>query len=211
MSLSLSPLVPYMRSRLRCLLPCLMLLGIVAAVRADIGALPRDPVDVAAIDMQKAIALFNLFRGQDDLALHAAHDGCYARCHLMSMRLRQMGVEVRRVWAFAPPKSRLHAKTLSGRAIDWDWHVAPIVAVHSGDKVDWLVFDPCLFNRPTAIDDWTRAMTSKESLPQLTATRLGEPPIRSGRRLAGSGYWTDRDPPEGPSVHALKTLKGFGK
>lgn len=196
--------------RSRFLLPCLILLGIFACARADIAALPLDPADVTAIDQQKAIALFNLFRGQEDLRLQSAQDGCYARCHLMTLRLRQMGVEVRRIWAFAPPKLRLQAKTVSGRSTEWDWHVAPIVAVRVGDKIEWLVFDPCLFTQPAPIEKWGQALAKKDTPPpQLTATRLGEAPIKSGRRLLGSGYWAGGDPVEGPSVHAIKTLKSL--
>lgn len=198
--------------RLRSLLLFFLL---VPTLSAQVPALPTDPEEVGALDGQKAFAFFAQFRSQEDLAFHAPHDGCYARCHLMSTRLRQMGVQVRRVWAFPPTKTRLHAKTTraSSGAVEWDWHVAPLVPLRIGDQVEWLVFDPCLFTRPIRMEDWQKAMRKSDAapMPTLTVTQLGEPPHRNGKRLPGTGYWTQPDPREGPSAHAVKTLKGFGK
>jgi len=179
-----------------------------------LGQIPDLPVDdpdsVGAIDQQRAYSLFGMFRAQEDLAFHSPNDGCYARCHLMSMRLGQMGVPARRLWAFSAIKARLYAKTngASSRVVEWDWHVAPVVPVRVGDKTRWLVFDPCLFSRPVSVEDWAAALRKNAAAPppQLTVTQLGEPPIRNGQRFPGSGYWLRPDPREGPSAHAFKTL-----
>lgn len=190
-------------------LSCLFLVA--ATAHAQLPDLPgENPALFGAIEQQKAFTLFSMFRHQEELALDSINDGCYARCHLMSLRLKQMGIEVRRAWAFSAPRTQLHAKTTrsSSGFVEWDWHVAPLVPVTIGEKLHWLVFDPCLCTRPVSLDAW-RDRLRKDSvspLPSLAVTQLGEPPIRNGIRVPGSGYWLQPDPKEGPNVHAVKTL-----
>lgn len=192
-----------------------LILFLASPLAAQVPVLPSCLDVVGTLDRQQAQALFRQFCFQDDLALHAPQDGCFARCHLMCIRLRQMGVQVRRAWAFPQPKTRLHARAIGAKSgvIEWDWHVAPLVPMRVGDQVEWVVFDPCLFTRPVSLEEWAHALRKDERapLPSLAATQLGEPPTRHGKRLTGTGYWTAADPGEGPTAHAVKTLRGYGK
>lgn len=160
------------------------------------------------LDREKALILFCLLKNQD-FAFDFPNDGCYARCHLMTLQMRQMGIHLKRAWAFST-KERLFVKTGKGD-ITWDFHVAPLVPVRTDDKVQWLVFDPTLFVEPVPLEDWGQKMRKNAAspIPVLTTTLLGEPPMRNGKRLTGSGYWTSADPREGPSAHATNMLKGY--
>src|SRR5262249_20198592 len=149
-------------------------LAVAASAAADSFGLPDSPDEVNAVDQQKAFVLFSMLRNLD-LAYDFPADGCYARCHLMTLHLRQMGLELRRAWALSG-KPRLFAKTPKG-TMNWDFHVAPLVPVRVGDKVEWLVFDPTMLSRPVPLEEWGNAMRKNESfpMPTLTTTQLGEP------------------------------------
>ena len=182
--------------------------AVAASAAANSFGLPEDPAEVNALDQQKAFVLFSMLRHQD-LAYDFPADGCYARCHLMTLQMRQMGVELRRAWAFSG-KTRLFAKTPKG-TMSWDFHVAPLVPVRVGDKVQWLVFDPTMLGHPVPLEEWGNAMRKNDSfpMPTLTTTQLGEPPLRNGKRTGGSGYWVGGDPREGATAHATNMIKGY--
>ena len=66
-----------------------------------------------------------------------------------------------------------------------------------------MVFDPLVFDRPVAIEEWRSAL---HDTPTLVRTAPGEAPVPA---RGGSGYWPAPDPLEGTDVHARETLEEY--
>ena len=165
---------------------------------------PRSP-DV--IEPDQAAAIFAELAAAGDLALRFPADGCYARTHLMVLRLLEQGLLPLKLWAFAAsPTDLLWTETLDhpdGR-VRWGYHVAPVLVVHGTDgDTSEMVFDPILFDRPAAVEEWRRAL---HDTPTLVRTAPGEPPLPES---GGSGNWPGPDPLEGPDVHAREALEEY--
>lgn len=104
------------------------------------------------ISMDVANRLFNEARAMDDIAWDYKMDGCYARAHLMARRFEEQGIHVDKVWI----KGELNVPS---EGITWNFHVAPVVYVESGDgKVERMVIDPSLSDRPLTVDQWSAIM-----------------------------------------------------
>jgi hypothetical protein len=159
-------------------------------------------------------AAFQALLKREEIAYHFPADGCYARTHLMSKYLQQMGLHPWKIWAFANGHD-LQVPTSHHPAgeVTWEYHVAPMLRVRSGlANQHWYVLDPALFDRPVTLEQWETALDrSPYGLkPNLTITRLGEPVSRPlDKPAAGSGYWPAADPTEGPDAHALATMRRF--
>lgn len=163
------------------------------------------------LDQQRAYIIFSFIRAQPDLDFGTPHlNRCHARCQLVVERLIELGLTPRRGWCFANGASLFvkHEKAPRG-TIEWDYHVAPMLEVRVGDKLEWLIFDPALFDRPVTLERWGAAMRKDEKArpPELTTTAIGEAPIRGGKRTPGTGYWPMPDPPGGAAAYARKLLR----
>jgi hypothetical protein len=165
---------------------------------------PRSP---DAIESNQAAAIFAEFAATEDLALRFPADGCYARTHLMVQRLLDRGLTPSKVWAFAASIMDLlwtETPNHPGGRVRWSYHVAPVLVVRETDASSReMVFDPLLFNRPVAVDEWRIAL---HDTPTLVRTAIAEPPLPA---RGGSGYWPGPDPIEGPDVHARETLEEY--
>ena len=165
---------------------------------------PR-PSDV--VEPEQAAAIFAEFAVAEELALRFPADGCYARTHRIVQRLLERRLTPSKVWAFAASAGDLlwteTANHPHGR-VQWAYHVAPVLVVREGDGDSReMVFDPLLFARPVAVEEWRIAL---HDTPTLVRTALGEPPLPA---RGGSGYWPGPDPIEGPDVHAQETLEEY--
>jgi len=167
-------------------------------------AVPRTP-DI--VDADVAAEIFAEFAADSELALRFPADGCYARTHLMVQRLLDRGLVAWKVWAFAASaKDLLWANTFDhpdGR-VQWSYHVAPLLLVRMADqRLQELVFDPVLLDRPVGIEEWVTALHDTPTLVRMAA---GEAPLPA---CGGSGYWPGPDPIEGPELHARETLEEY--
>src|SRR5207248_5547045 len=159
---------------------------------SDGMATPRSP---DAIEADRAAVIFAEFTADEGLALRFPADGCYARTHVMVQRLLEKGLTPLKVWAFAASAADLlwiEAPLHPDGRVQWTYHVAPVLTVRgpTGDAQE-IVFDPLLFDRPIAVEEWRAAL---HDTPTLVRTALGEPP-RPER--GGTGYWPGPDPLEG--------------
>ncbi len=155
---------------------------------------PGNPLSAA-----EASALFAQMAGQQDIAFRYVIDGCYARTHLMMRRMQARGIQARKVWSFArAPQELIHIKTplVRGGHVDWDYHVAPVVAVRYSNGVFNMVIDPSLFKAPVTVDDWKHVQRSTAGHdPYVTIAGFAERPVQpNGSRAAGT-YWPGVDPP----------------
>lgn len=165
---------------------------------------PQSP-DV--IDEEQAAAVFAGFAASADLALRFPADGCYARAHLLVLRLLDQGLSPSKIWAFAASSTDLLWMDVPGHPegrVQWGYHVAPVLRVGSLDGgTREMVFEPVLFDRPVPMEEWRNAL---HDTPTLVQTDPGEPPLPA---RGGSGYWPGRDPVEGPDTHARETLEDY--
>lgn len=162
---------------------------------------------------EDANRLFQAMADQPDIAFGFVQDGCYARAHLMIERMRRLGFEPVRVWTFANGED-LHVKTNRHPKgfVQWWYHVAPALPVLSQGKIIYLVIDPSLFNRTVHLDDWVFAQRKSVSSPPplVQVTKLGKPVYNPRLKThVGTGYWPDRDPPEGAFRHAISTMRRY--
>jgi hypothetical protein len=170
---------------------------------------------VPVLTMDQAERAFALMAAQDDIAFAYVIDGCYSRAHLMVQRLRALGYNPGKVWAFGHGE-QLYARTVHDPRgfITWNWHVAPTLPVRDpvyGHVVD-LVIDPSLFSGPVPVHRWRDAMrrTPRSKEPYIYQSRLGEAPVQAdGKRPPGTGYWTSADPGGNLDVHALSTMRRY--
>jgi uncharacterized Zn-binding protein involved in type VI secretion len=161
---------------------------------------------------EQAQALFNIMASQPDIAFAYPIDGCYARAHIMSERMKQMGVNpTGKVWSFAPdPASPLHAKTANdpNGYVEWGYHVAPTVSVKDANgNVSDKVIDPSLFNRPVSPQEWADAQRpTNGSNPILRQTIPGQSPLTG--EMNGNDYWPAPSPPDVDAA-AAETMREY--
>ncbi|MFI9380103.1 protein-glutamine glutaminase family protein [Kutzneria sp. NPDC052558] len=107
--------------------------------------------------------------------------GCYLRAHMWALRLTQLGAPVRKIFlAQADPQLEMLSETADGAtkdhpvAVNWDYHVAPVVWVRKETGDDgWLVFDPVMRAGLLTPEEWaTRAGAAWE--PELFTGSLRE-------------------------------------
>jgi hypothetical protein len=186
------------------------------------ATLPRPPErtrtgkldEKQTVTPQKCADVFNWMARQTDIAFRYPTDGCYARAHLMILRMRKYGFHPAKVWSFQNGDP-LYARTPNHPRgyVTWKYHVAPILRVRFHDgKQSWYVIDPSLFSKPVTIVAWRNAQKKPGSRydPYITLTWPGAAPTdKNGRKLPGSGYWPGFDPREGPDTHALTTMRKY--
>jgi hypothetical protein len=105
------------------------------------------------VSLELAMKLFNQAKKMKDIPWNYKQDGCYARAHLMARRFEAQGVRVDKVWI----KGLL---SVPETGIRWNFHVAPILYVHdSKGKIQKMVIDPSLFDKPVTVEEWDNKMT----------------------------------------------------
>lgn len=123
---------------------------------------PDDNVE-ETISIERANKLFEKAQQMKDIAWDYKPDGCYARAHLMARRFEDEGVRVDKVWI----KGDLYVPGTQPE-ISWNFHVAPIVYVEDKKgKINKMVIDPSLFDRPVTVDEWDQKMSKRTKLGSL--------------------------------------------
>ena len=110
------------------------------------------------ISMDKAKELFDMAKEMEDIAWDFKMDGCYARAHLMARRFEEQGVHVDKAWL----KGNLFAKQDDGSAINWNFHVAPVVYVKDAQgEVKKMVIDPSIEDGPVPAMEWANKLSEQ--------------------------------------------------
>jgi hypothetical protein len=174
----------------------------------------RAETAASGLSVEEAIKMFKTMANQKDIAFHYVSDGCYARTHLMILRLKKLGAQPARVWAFPDDGGKLRAKTsfLKSGIVEWNYHVAPVVPVAFEGKTHYVVIDPSMFTRPVTVPEWSAAQKNSkgDAAPVIRITKLGEAPVLpNGKRAPGNGYWPVANPMEGATAHAISTMSKF--
>lgn len=115
---------------------------------------------ISVISSSQANDLFRKFVGNPNIPFKYPIDGCYARATAMARMAEADKITMGKVYA----EGFLQAKTDSAAypIARWGWHVAPVAYVKKADgKIDLMVFDPSLFDKPVGIDEWKSRMLDK--------------------------------------------------
>jgi hypothetical protein len=166
------------------------------------------------ISLAKAHEVHAWMARQKEIAFKFPIDGCYARAHLMIEKMVKNEFKPRKIWAVANGEP-LYARTKNHPRghVTWGYHVAPVLRVRTGEGGQrWYVIDPSLLDRPGTVSEWEQAMTRAPNSPRpyLTVSKLGEGPMwLDKKRKPGSGYWPAPDPKDGPTTHALATMRKY--
>lgn len=184
-----------------------------------------EPRPLSAVEAQE---IFDAMAAKgDQIAFRYLYEGCECRSQLMIEAMVTIGIHPGRAWALsAGRKLSLPDPVNPRRAITWENHTAPTVAV-DGVPHGVLVIDPSLSRSgPVTLDVWAglaRARSIEISEVPLTQAQIldlqtarvlgGGQPLDAvifslARGIApvpdvgGSGFRLATDPPEGVSVFA---------
>jgi hypothetical protein len=153
---------------------------------------------------EQAKLLFAILAAQQEyIAFKYRVDGCYARAHLMVQLMQRLGLNPRKVWAFATPPDSLRVTTPAGNTVLWGYHVAPTITVQeTGQPPQEMVLDPSIADKPVSVTDWKNA---QNDTPSLVQKGPNEAPTAAG----GTGYWPAPDPLEGKDQNAWETMRDY--
>ena len=130
------------------------------------------PRKASIIDLNTANALFaEIINSGIPFGYQQAN--CHNISHYISLLLESKGYQCAKIWAFAPVvyssySSRIISfpdkKKLSPNgAIDWGYHVAPVLKVRMGTKVRKMVIDPGLFPKgPVRYRTWIAKLKTRK-------------------------------------------------
>ena len=158
--------------------------------RRDLGF---DAPENGVLSEDQALKLFGQLKNMQDLRHDYVTDLCYAGAELMCLRMEKAGFEPSKAWSRADmPDNRkgvsenypaLLGTTLSvsaggGMYVHWEYHVAPVLKVKvkskGKNKVQYMVFDPALFDGPATQSEWAWAQNTTQQCISVYA--YGEGP-----------------------------------
>ncbi len=79
--------------------------------------------------------------------------GCLQRAHILNHRLATMGIESGKVYATGNSGINYNIDGQAGY-YTWAFHVAPTLLVRYGNRVQMMVIDPALAQRPLTVSQW---------------------------------------------------------
>ena len=124
---------------------------------------PASPVvscPKGALTEQEATQWFDDFKSRKEIPWNYPNDCCYNRAHVMAKELQAVGVDVGKVWNYAPPPTNRNPLRVStpndpSGFVEWAYHVAPTVPVMDSElKVSRMVLDPSIANGPITPHQW---------------------------------------------------------
>jgi hypothetical protein len=115
-----------------------------------------------ALTQQQAQERFDKFKCREDIPWDYPQDCCYNRAHVMATELQAEGVDVGKVWNYAPGaniRDRLRVAVPKAQDkreyVEWGYHVAPTVPViDSKGTATRMVIDPSITKGPITPDEW---------------------------------------------------------
>jgi hypothetical protein len=117
-----------------------------------------EEIQISVLTEWEVQEYFNLMKSQSHIPFSYPEDGCYARAQEMSLLLEQYGVVTGKV--FIEGDLRVETNNSPKGFVEWWYHVAPIVLVDTGEKVEQYVLDPSLFDRAVPLEVWTNTQTA---------------------------------------------------
>jgi hypothetical protein len=128
-----------------------------------------------ALTQQQAQERFEKFKCREDIPWNYPNDCCYNRAHVMATQLQAEGVDVGKVWNYAPPphigsRLRVYTENDPDKYVEWGYHVAPTVPViDSKGKVIRMVIDPSITEAPLTPEQWKALQGQPRSTLVLTS------------------------------------------
>ncbi|MET3127444.1 hypothetical protein ABID42_002559 [Arcicella rosea] len=124
-------------------------------------------------DYQKVVEAFNFLKNSSKIQFNYPQDNCHNRAEIMSMFLKKKNISHFKIWNFAPSKMTFFSSQMlevpdknnfspTGK-IHWGFHVAPTVLAKVNGKLDTLVLDPSLFDKPITYRKWLLVQNCKAS------------------------------------------------
>lgn len=126
---------------------------------------------------------------------------CEARadflCKKIASKVYGPGCEIGKIWAFAPSvysliwKKKLTAKNplFNEENINWDYHVAPILAVQNGSKTDTVVIDFSIKDKAFInYKEWLKKLNCEQAIYTFTDDNYYLFYTLEGLKLTGAGY-----------------------
>jgi type VI secretion system secreted protein VgrG len=135
---------------------------------------PTVQLPAGAITEERANELFkDLADRKETIPFDYPIDCCYSRAHEMCRIMKEKGVKCGKVWNYGHnfPRAGLKAdtKNVPWDYVEWTYHVAPTVKVHSGGgKTKDMVMDPSLFDKPVTVDEWKKSMKDDRSKIEMS-------------------------------------------
>ncbi|MGZ3693642.1 MAG: protein-glutamine glutaminase family protein [Bdellovibrionota bacterium] len=120
---------------------------------AEIKDVFNEKILISAVSKQKAEELFREMAGHKEIPFGYPQDGCYARAQEMARLLETKGIVTAKIFS----QGSLMVKILPAQELEWDWHVAPVLAVKEAGKIEIYVIDPALFAKPVTVKEWAAA------------------------------------------------------
>ncbi len=127
------------------------------------GAVVLHPTQLSELQAKN---IFNEFKAMDFIPYQYGINGCHARATAMALHAERKGVKFVKIYAHTTPTSEnklvvrnsIHKPQVP---IFWYFHVAVATYVNFGDRIDIMVFDPSLFDRPVDVEEWASLMESE--------------------------------------------------
>lgn len=138
------------------------------------AASPTIQCPKGALTQQQAQERFDKFKRREDIPWNYPNDCCYNRAHVMAVELQAEGVNVGKVWNYAPPLMvgkplRVATKNDPAGYVEWGYHVAPTVPVmDSSGTVTRMVIDPSITDKPLTPEQWKALQSQPGSSLVLT-------------------------------------------
>lgn len=172
------------------------------------GAIAPCPVVLRdELTEQEAQDLFQQLQAQEHIPFDYPVDCCYSRANEMSRILEAKGIASRKYWLFADLEGRLgkgkslltplkggqpveffNVETGRREAVEWLYHVAPVVKVRKSDgSLAETILDPSVAGQPVSPEQWRKIQgdpvacqerctdgPAQEETPEETAAQLEE-------------------------------------
>lgn len=158
------------------------------------------PVFFSPLDKGKANDALKLAISLDIPKRHI-NGYCEVRAEFLCKKLGPMvygpNCEIGKIWAFASSISTLvFNKKLSSKNplfknenIEWDYHVAPALAIRDGNKIDTVVIDFSIIDKAfIPYRDWLARLNCKEAIYTFTDDFYYLFNTLEGLKLTGAGY-----------------------
>ncbi len=142
-------------------------------------------VDISVVSMNEVEALFQKYSHMD-LNWNIPEYGCQARAALFSYDVdRHNSIKVGKAMMttqnfnedyFLSPR-----KENSRICYKWSFHVAPVVRVYNGNKIENFVLDPTLFKGPVTLEKWKKYSSPEKQNEQIQVkvyTRFKSVPLK---------------------------------
>ncbi len=108
------------------------------------------------VPKKQAEELFNFFSRHPLFNWNNVHNGCEGRADAVCVLLDHWNIPNYKAWAFGGAYLKNHIGNLKQ---NWNYHVAPVLAVQEGDEIIDYVIDPSTTGCLTPVEEWAAIIT----------------------------------------------------